>query len=291
MSSAAQSALSDDYERLLKSEKHTISLSGSVALEVYSNTKPYNLKIASLQKGLVFVYNGLERIGEGTGFGFPVLIYPKEAFFSSSSTVYVAQTADSIKIRKEFYMDRTARNKFRNVYLENQKARAFIRYLTDFYQKKRHLRFLSLKEFFVNIGVESTFVKTASIGKLPVTYDISDCVINVKVDFRHLKREHPQKVFVLNEQSASFFRKYSDAHHANLIDRQIGAWDTVDSDWACLTDLQGRVGYRLWGVNSSVLRRGRETMKNCLDWVGLDYEVNLHKEVFEYKIEILGVNG
>jgi hypothetical protein len=290
MCSAVQSALSADYQRL-NSEKYTIFLSNSVALEVYSNTKPYNLKIASLQKGLVFVYNGLERIGEGTGFGFPVLVYPKETFFSSSSTVYVAQTADSIKIRKEFHMDRTARNKFRNVYLENQKVRAFMRYLTDFYQKKRHLRFLSLKEFFVNMGAESTFVKTTSIGKLPVTYDISDCVINVKVDFRHLKRANPQKVFVLNEQSAGFFRKYSDANRASLIDRQIGAWDNVDSDWACLTDLQGRVGYRLWNVNGSVLRRGRETMKNCLDWVGLDYEVNPHREVFEYKIEILGVNS
>jgi len=80
-------------------------------------------------------------------------------------------------------------------------------------------------------------------------------------------------------------------HHARLIDRQIGAWDIVDSDWACLTDLQGRVGYRLWGVKGSVLRRGRETMKNCLDWVGLDYEVNPHREVFEYRIEIVGAKG
>jgi hypothetical protein len=178
MCSAVQLALSDGYQRL-GSEKYTISLSSSVALEVYSNTKPHNLKITNLQKGLVFVYNGLERVGEGTGFGFPVLVYPKETFFSSSSTVYVAQTADSIKIRKEFYMDRTARNKFRNVHLKNQKTRAFIRYLTDLYQKKKHLRFLSLKEFFANMGVESTFVKTTSIGKLPVIYDISDCIIHV----------------------------------------------------------------------------------------------------------------
>jgi len=155
MCSGVQLALSDDYQRL-ESEKYAIPLSSSVALEVYSNSKPHNLKIANLQKGLVFVYNSLERVGEGTGFGFPVLLYPKETFFSSSSTVYVVQTADSIKIQKEFNMDTTARNKFRNVYLKNQKARAFIRYLTDLYQKKKHLRrFLSLKEFFVNMGVDS----------------------------------------------------------------------------------------------------------------------------------------
>jgi len=289
MSSAVQTALSDNYERL-NSEKYTALLSNSVILEVYSSTKPCNLKIANLQKGLIFVYKGAERVGEGTGFGVPVLIYPKETYFSSSSTISVAQTAESIKIRKEFYMDRAARNKFRNVYLENQKTRAFIRYLTDLYQKNRRLRFLSLKKFFVNMGVESTFVKTASAGKVSVTYDISNCVINVKVDFLHLKKAHLQKVFVLNEQSASFFRKYSDADHSSLVDKQIGAWDAVCSEWACLMNLQGRIGYRLWKVNGSVLRRGRESMKNCLDWVGLDYEVDPDRKVFEYKIEILGVN-
>jgi hypothetical protein len=290
MCSAVQSVLSDEYQ-LLASEKYAVSLSSSMTLEVYSNTKPYNLKTANLQKGLVFVYNGLERVGEGTGFGFPVLVYPRETFFPSSSTVHVAQTADSIRIRKEFCMDRTARNRFRNVYLKNREARALIRCLTDLYQKKKHLRFLPLKEFFVNMGVESTFVKTTPMGRLPVTYDVSDCVINVKVDFRHLQKARPHKAFVLNEQSASFFRKYSDAYHAMLIDKQIGAWDIVDSDWACLKDLKGQVGYRLCSIEGSVLRRGREIMKNCLDWVGLDYEVNPHKEVFEYKIEILGVKG
>jgi len=283
-----KSALSDDYQPL-RVEKYSVSLSGAVALEVYSSTKPHNLKLANLQKGLIFVYNGLERIGEGTGFGFPVLVYPKETFFSSSSTVYFSRTADSFRIRKEFFMDRTARNRFRNVYLNNKEARAFIRCLADLYQKKRHLRFLSLKEFFVNMGVESTFVETSPIGKLPVTYDISGCVIHVKVDLSNLQGAIPPRVFVLNEQSAAFFRRCSDAHHAKLIDNQIGAWDRVDSDWACLTDLQGIVGYRLWGVNGSVLRRGRETMKNCLDWAGLDYELNPGEEGFEYKIEVLGV--
>jgi hypothetical protein len=285
MCPAVKSALSDDYQ-LLPAEKYAVSLSSSVALEVYSNTKPHNLKTANLQKGLVFVYNGLERVGEGTGFGYPVLVCPKETFFSSSSTVHVTRTADSIRIRKEFCMDRTARNRFRNVYLKNREARALMRYLTDLYQKKKHLRFLPVKEFFVNMGVESTFVKTTPKCRLPVTYDVSDCGIHVKVDLGHLGTAHPQKIFVLNEQSASFFRRYSDAHHARLVDKQIGAWDDVDSDWACLTDLQGRVGYRLWGVDGSVLRRGRETMKNCMNWVGLDYEVDPHRDVFEYKIEI-----
>lgn len=287
MHSTMQAAFSGNCERL-KTEKYVVPVSSAVVLEVYSSTQPYNLKIADLQKGLILIYNGEERVGEGTGFGFPVLIYPKETFFSGSSKVFMMQTGDSFKICKEFYMDRMARNKFGNVYLENQKVRALIRYLTAFYQNNRRFRYLSLKGFFVRMGVEASFVKTDAVGKVAVTYEISKGFVNVRVDFRDLRKLPPQKVFVLNEQSAKFFRKYSDAAGASLVDKQIGAWDVVRSEWACLTSLQGRVGYRLWQVDDSVLRRGRETMTNCLDWAGLDYKVAPDREVFEYRIEILG---
>ena len=286
MHSIVQAAFTNKYKHL-KTEKYTVPLSTTVALEVYSNTKPHNLKIADLQKGLILLYNGKERVGEGTGFGYPVLIYPKETFFSGSSKVFVMQTIDSIKIRKEFYMDRKARNKLGNMYLENQKVRAFIRYLTDFYQENNRFRYLSLKGFFVRMGVEATFVKTGAVGKVAVTYELSDNIVNVKVDFHDLQKVRPQKIFVLNEQSAKFFRRYSDACNVSLIDKQIGAWDVVRSEWACLTSLQGQVGYRLWKVNGSILRRGRETMNNCLDWAGLDYEIAPDREVFEYRIDIL----
>jgi hypothetical protein len=289
MRSTLQSAFTDNYERLT-TEKYTLPLSNSLSLAIYSSTKPHNLKIANLQKGLILIHDGEEKIGEGTGFGFPVLIYPRETFFSGSSTVSVAQTAESLQIRKEFYMDRAARNRFGNVYLENEKARAFIRCLTDLYQKNRRFRFLSLKEIFVKMGVESAFVKTVAIGKVSVTYEIAHSAMNVKVDFRHIRKTRPRKVFVLNEQSAVFFRKYSDGHNSSLVDGQIGAWDVVCSEWACLTDMQETVGYRLWNVKGGMLRRGRETMKNCLDWAGLDYEVEPSREVFEYKIEVLGGN-
>jgi hypothetical protein len=139
----------------------------------------------------------------------------------------------------------------------------------------------------VNVGVESTFVKTAPIGKIPVTYTANDSFVDVEVDLRNLKKQ-PQKIFILNEQSASFFRKYSDSQGASLVDGKIGAWDKIDADWACLADLQGRIGYRLWNVDASIFRRGRETMRNCLNWAGLDYEVNPNCEVFKYRIEIVG---
>ena len=287
MASAAQLSLNEDYN-LLTSEKHTIPISNSIALEVYSNTKPCNLKIGCLQKGLIFAYDGTERVGEGTGFGFPVLIYPKETYFSSSAEVWMKQTSDSIKIKKEFIMDQIARNKLGNTRLENQQARTFIRILTDLYQKNNRFRFLAVKEVIVNMGVQTAFVKTVSIGTIAVTYEVTNCAVNVKVDFRQLRKKYPRRIFVLNEQSACFFRRYGDSRGSVLVDDQIGAWETVDSDWACLTDLKGRIGFRLWNVGGCVFRRGRETMKKCLDWSGLDYEVDPKSEVFEYRIDLLG---
>jgi hypothetical protein len=277
-----------DDSTSLKTEEFLVSLSNTLALRIYANTKPYNLKIANLQKGLIFICEGEEKVGEGAGFGYPILITPRETYFSSSAEVFVTKNAELIRIKKDFYLDIVTRNGFGSINLENRKARAFISYLSKFYQRNSHFRFLSLKRFLLKTGIRSTFVKIAPIGKISVIYDIKDKLVNVKVDCRHAKTLRAQKVFVLNEQSASFFRKYSDAHSLILVDKQIGAWDVIGSEWACLTDLQGKVGYRLWSSFGNVLRRGREIMKDRLNWVGLDYEIDPKTEVFEYKIEILG---
>ena len=271
-------------------EKYTVPVSRCLTLEVYSSTKPHNLKIASLQKGLIFVCNGTERIGEGAGFGFPVLVCPEETYFSSSATVSLSKTSKAITVRKEFAMDRTARNKFGNVRLENQQTRAFIRYLCSLYQENRHFRFpfLMLKEFIVNMGVEAAFEETEPVGKMPVTYEIRGNAVTVQVDLSQIEAKHRKRVFILNEQSASFFRRYRDSQGTVLVDGQIGAWDNVNAEWACFTDAQGQVGFRLWQAKDAVFRRGRETMRDCLDFAGLDYEVNPDSESFEYRIELLG---
>src|SRR4030065_104631 len=118
-----------------------------------------------------------------------------------TSEKYTIPISRSVKIKKEFIMDRIASNKLGNARLENQQARTFIRYLTDFYQKNKRFRYLAVKEIIVNMGVQSTFMKNVSIGKLPDTYEITKYAVNVKVDFRQLRKKHPQTIFVLNEQS------------------------------------------------------------------------------------------
>jgi len=235
------------------------------------------------------MYKGSETIGEGAGFGLPVLVYSDETYFSGSSKVYVFQNNGRWAIRKEFVMDRVTRNSFRNVTLENRVARRFFTRLAEVYQRHPMLRSLTLKDLTGKMDVGTTFLKAKSRGTVVVTYTMDKPRILVSADFRDSERRRLQKIFMLNEQGSTFFRKYVDSMGMELLDTGIGAWDGIGTKWACLKILNGEFGFRLWRVDESTLRRGREFLKGSLDWVGLDYEVNPDKDFFEYTIEVLGV--
>jgi len=72
-------------------DKYTLPLSASLRLRIYSDTRPFTWKTADLQKGLIFVCNGEEMVGEGTGFGVPVLKYLDDTYFSGSAHVYLSR--------------------------------------------------------------------------------------------------------------------------------------------------------------------------------------------------------
>jgi hypothetical protein len=289
MSSASELPLSDPFQQVY-SEKYSIPISTHLALDIYSNTKPHNLKIANLQKGLICVCDGKERIGEGAGFGFPVMVCPEETYFPSSAIISLSKTSTATKVRKEFIMDRIARNKFGEVRLENQQTRAIIRYFCRLYQENTHFRFpfLMFKRFLANLGVDTGFEETKPVSRVIVTYEIHGNAVRVQVNLSQIEVKFRRKLFVLNEQSSNFFRKYYDSRGTALVDKKIGAWDNVNAEWACFTDAKGQVGFRLWQVKGALLRRGRETLYDCLDWVGLDYEVNVNRDFFEYDIELFG---
>jgi len=275
------------HSDLSKVNMYTIPISDSLSLRVYSDARPYNWKIANLQKGLILIFNGFEKVGEGTGFGFPVVVYADETYFSGTATVFVSECRNCTVVSKEFHMDRVSRKSFKHVKLQNRKARALLRYLADLYQKHQHLRSLLVESFFEKMGIKSNFVKTPSIGKVLISFTINKRFIHVKADFSLLDRKNPRKFFILNEQSSKFFRRYIDANHLELFDKQIGAWNLVQANWACITSINGKIGFKMW-KSDGILRRGREFINNSLDWVGLDYEIDPRKTVFEYEIEILG---
>jgi len=269
-------------------DTHTCSVSDSVSLRIYSGTKPHNLKIADLQKGLILVINGTEAVGEGTGFGLPVLAYSDETYFSGTSRLHVSHRSNRCIIIKEFTMDRVARNSFRNVTLENRAARTFIEHLSDAYQKHLQLRLLALKGLTEKTGIGKAFPKAAPMGNVTVTYTVENTRTTVKADFKTLEKKRLCRIFMLNEQGSQVFRKYTDSTGTELMDSEIGAWDGTGGEWACLKTLRGEIGFRLWRARGGVLRRGREFLKGSLDWVGLDYEISRKVDVFEYVIDVLG---
>ena len=272
------------------STHHTFALSDSVALSVYSNTNPQNMKIADLQKGLILLCNGADVIGEGTGFGVPIAKYADETVFSGSSFLYVRKNADAVEIRKEFLMDLVARDRFRNLKLENQRIRTLFDYISELPHGRKRLAspILVAKDLLFKFGVKSSFVRRTHKGAVIVTYIVDRNRILVKLNLCMLDRTNLGKVFVLNEQGAHFFRIYSDSEGLRLLDGEIGIWDDVKAQSAKITDAQNKVGFGLKSLEGSILRRGRELMKGSLNWIGLDYELAPEYHHFEYEIELFG---
>jgi hypothetical protein len=237
----------------------------------------------------VFVYDGVERLAEGTGLGFPVVMTSSETYFSGTASLQRFRDGDTFVVRKVFTMDRLARNTIRNVRLENSKVRMLFKGLSSIYQKHRQFRYLTLmlKNIPLRMGVRTDFVKASSVGVVTVTYRISRERVLVKAEFRFLE-DVITSIFMLNEQGSEFFNKYEDSNGTVLFDGQIGAWDTVNAEWACVTNADNGAGFQVRNEPNSVLRRGRETQKNTLDWVGLDYEIDPKRKLFEYEIKILG---
>jgi hypothetical protein len=269
--------------------QHTYAISDSVALRIYSDTKPQNMKTANLQKGVILLYNGAEVVGEGTGFGVPIAKYSDETVFSGSSFLQVHKQENLVVIRKDFSMDLVTRDKFRNLKLENMQIRTIIDFVSLLYQRHKHLAksILVAKELLFKFGVTSVFIRTAQKGKVTVTYTVDKNRIHVKLSFSQLDRKNLQKVFVLNEQGAHFFRKYSDSESLKLVDEEIGAWNGVTAQSAKIADKKDRISFNLKNVEGTMLRRGRELMKGSLNWIGLDYELIPEHDPFEYEIEIL----
>jgi len=287
MPSTATPAMRSASE-FLKVDEHTIPLSNSLAIRIYSDTRPHNLYLANLQKGLVLIYKDVERVGEGTGFGLPVLQYSNGLYFSRSSEVFLFELNGVKAIRKEFLMDTVQRKKIRKVNLENRRVRATFEYVEELYRRHQNLRILSLKKASGMMGLKTNFAEIKPMGKVSVTYTLGQGDIRVKADLCHVRRECLKRVFMLNEQGSQNFTRYSDSSGRKLIGRRIGAWEIVDANEASITDLHGRIGFRLHGLENGIMRRGREYLKGRLDWIGLDYEIDPSRSAFEYGIEILG---
>jgi hypothetical protein len=225
-------------------------------------------------------------VGEGTGFGVPVILCSDETYFSGSSRLYLCRQRDAITVRKEFVMDKIQRKELGGIRLENQKLRAAWKSMERLYQKHRQLQIFA-SALGGRPAVHFSFLKTEPIGKVTVTYSAVKNQLDIRVELNLTTRKKLRKIFLLNEQGTTFFRKYSDSNGAQLADNQIGAWQRVEAESASITDMRGRVGFSLQKKKDSILYVGRELLPASADWIGLDYELGSCSGTFEYGIRFL----
>jgi hypothetical protein len=270
----------------------TVPFSKNVALNIYSDTQPYNGLLGGISKGLVLVQNGNELIGEGSGFGVPVALCREKTYFPGSSMLHVLRREDCTAFVKQFTLDMLPEKWFRKARLENITQRRLSGQIASIYGKYEHVRYafetLKLKNLSRSIGIHTNFVISKPIGNVNVAYLIKPPIIHVKADFKPLRKSSLRKISLLNEQSSQYFDNYRDSNGTVLHREKIGTWERVTADWACMSHSSGAIGFRLWQVKGAVLRRGREFLNGVLDWVGLDYEVDAGRTCFEYDIEVLG---
>jgi len=270
-----------------QTQEYTIPVSNLLSLRLYSDTRPHHHHIADLQKGLILVHREKELVGEGTGFGAPIVRYRNKTYFSSSSTVQISRKSNETTVLKQFVLDTISREQFRRVETDTEMTRKIRIRFEELYMSHKHWRLLPLANLSKNIGVQKSFVRTEPKGNVAMTYRIDPPLIHVTADFNLLEKGSVQKIFLLNEQGSKYFRKYSDSKGVVLFDKQIGAWEKVESNWARVSTLNGEAGFRLWNVKDATLARGREFLKGTFDWIGLDYELGPKKTEFEYDIEIV----
>jgi hypothetical protein len=251
--------------------------------------------IASLQKGLRLSYKRRELIGEGAGFGVPVLVYSDKTYFSSSSHVTIRGEEKGAVIRKEFLMDRVNRREFRGIGLKiTKKGHVFplidviYRQIVKVYMRFQRWLLFPLTGIGVKLGLRTDFIRAQTAGKVVVTYQVNQNKIEVSADFTSVRKDALRMVMILNEQGSRYFQRYSDSQGEELPEGQMREWSKVGAKFAAITDQSGKAGFRLWSKEESAMYRGREFVRGYLDWIGLDYAVRPAINAFAYQIEILG---
>lgn len=263
-------------------------MSDTFSIQLYSDTRPHSQSTFKLQKGLILTSRGTELSGEGVGLGVPALRYNDKTYFSGSSTVELEHTRGRAKAVKKFTLDLASERTLRNISVETKTIRGIKRNFDKLYMKHKRSRLLPVEKLLRQIGIQRNFVRTKPVGAATVTYTKSRSRVQVNAEFKLHRREGVQRIYLLNEQGSTHFRKYYDSSGIVLYDKDIGAWEAIKAEWACIQSVEEKVGFRLWKREKATLYRGREFLSGLLDWIGLDYEVDPETIGFAYDIELVG---
>jgi hypothetical protein len=247
------------------------------------------METASLQKGLVLLYDGNELIEEGMGFGVPVLICRDEPYFSSTARCLVSHDCQNTTFVKSFVMDTISRKRIGgDAYFNGGLYSLFHRIFHALYTLNLPLTpvFNGFIASAAIIGVSTEFVRVKPRGVVSVKYTFNADALWVEASFNGLEKSGCKQIVMLNEQGANFFRRYSDSNGKTFVDAEIGAWSPVKAFEATLSDTEGALGFSLKNQRNAVLFRGREAIPARYSWVGLSYSLRPSGSTFKYAVRL-----
>ena len=270
-------------------EPITVNFDRNVSYKLYQDARPNCLEIAQLQKGLVLMLDGKELIEEGVGFGAPVVLYEDRPYFSRTAECFLQTEGDRSVLVKKFLLDAVSRKRIGSAFYVNDGFYKFFheRYHATYVNHKKLTpafnRLMELRRIF---KVNTEFVRVKPRGTVTVRYTCRPNSIQVEVLLSAIDKDRCKEILILNEQGASFFRRYSDTDGVTLVDGQIGAMETVKAKKASLTNTKGTISFSLRNMEGTMFFRGREKTRGRFSWTGLGYMVKPSLTNFKYTIEL-----
>jgi len=268
----------------MEAHPHRFVISEKLEVKLYHDSRPNRMEIADLQKGLVLELDSKEIIGEGIGFGAPVVIYEDDVFFSKTARLVNVGPKNITKI---FRMDSISRIDFRGHIFGGSIYKKYYDIVSRLYMETKWSQplfriFMALKR---SLGFKTRFISVEERGSVRVQFKFIPHKILVNVDLTGLKTSRCKEILILNEQDAKSFNRFSDSNGANQDVDQMGAWEEVKSESATLegTGVKFTID-RQAGVK---LFRGREEVPGRLSWIGFAYSLQPTVKKFDYIIQIL----
>ena len=265
----------------------TLQLTDRLAVRIYEDCRPNCLETGALQKGLVLLFDGVELIEEGVGFGVPVVKYDDKTFFSSKATVSIQKNGSAYTLTKVFTLDTVSLKKFgQATYIDDSLYSPLRKTFQSLYLKHKKLTplFNKVMELRDLAKIKTEFITVKPRGTVTINYHCHPAAIIIQADFSQVTLNRCREVLVLNEQGSNVFQKYVDTNGTTLFGNRIGAWETVTANQASLQNAKGLISFSLQNKKSATLFRGWERTRKRFSWAGLSYSMPPNRGTFEYSI-------
>jgi hypothetical protein len=246
------------------------------------------LEIAALQKGLILVVNGKELVEEGAGFGVPIAKYSDTTIFSRNANLYVEEQDENVTvIKKVFFLDSVSKKRVHGASINNRIYSVFHKTFERAYLNRENMRsiFDWIMRLRKSFGIETHFVNVSQRGKVTVRYHCYPDHIKIYSDFSEVDMTDCQEILILNEQGATFFRKFKNGSLV-LLDKKIGAWTRVDAEVAKFSDLEDHISFSIGKRENAIMCCGWEQVKDRFSWAGITFSLSPKTMGFNYTIQL-----